>query len=303
MTYSIVARDDDSGEMGVAVQTCNLAVGTWVPWAQGGVGAVATQAHAERTYGTLGLRLMDEEKPANEALDLLLAADEQREFRQVALVDTAGNVAVHTGRRCLAAAGHVTGEGFSAQANMVANDSVWPAMAEAFQTATGDLAQRLLSALDAAQLAGGDLRGQQTAALLVVAGEPAPFPLIDLRVDRAAEPLAELQRLLRLHRAYAAEYTIPDLVEAGDQAVALVRLEEIAAWAPDQGYLQFLRAYHLAGRLDRWPEGLEVMQLLVTKEPIWIEYLRRDRNTDTFGLPGLAASFLDVLGDGDGRSE
>lgn len=303
MTYSIVARDEDSGEMGVAVQTCNLAVGTWVPWAQGGVGAVATQAHAERTYGTLGLRLMDAEKPADEALDLLLATDEQREFRQVALVDTAGNVAVHTGRRCLAAAGHVTGEGFSAQANMVANDSVWPAMAEAFQTATGDLAQRLLSALDAAQLAGGDLRGQQTAALLVVAGEPAPFPLIDLRVDRAAEPLAELQRLLRLHRAYAAEYTIPDLVEAGDQAMALVRLEEIAAWAPDQGYLQFLRAYHLAGRLDRWPEGLEVMQSLVTKEPIWIEYLRRDRNTDTFGLPGLAASFLDVLGDGDGRSE
>ena len=295
MTYSIVARDPDTGELGVAVQTCNLAVGTWVPWAEGGVGAVATQSHAERRYGTDGLAAMKAGQRAQQTLDRLLARDPRHEFRQVAMIDRAGGVAVHTGRRCLPQAGHYAGDGFCTQANMMARDTVWGAMAAAFTAAEGDLAERLLVALEAAQAEGGDIRGQQTAALLVVSGEPDPFPRVDLRVDCDPQPLAALRRILRLHRAYAAEYTIPALVEQGNVDEACALLERIAEWAPDQAYLHFLRAYHLSGRLDRWDEGVAVLRQLIAENPIWIEYLRRDAQSDTFDCPGLAEKLLIAL--------
>jgi uncharacterized Ntn-hydrolase superfamily protein len=295
MTYSIVARDADSGELGVAVQTCNLAVGTWVPWAEAGVGAVATQAHAERTYGTLGLTLMRAGKDAQQALDALLTTDSRRQFRQVAMVDSSGRIAVHSGNRCLPAAGHFVGDGFCTQANMMARDSVWPAMAEAFTQAPGDLAARLLAALDAGQAEGGDIRGQQTAALLVVSHKPAPFSLVDLRVDHHPQPLVELRRLLQLHRAYTSEYSIAAHVENGDLERASALLEEIAERAPNEGYLQFLRAYHLAGRMGRYEEGLGVMRALIEANPVWAEYLRRDGQTDAFAYPGLADRMLESL--------
>ena len=168
-TFSIVAHDPTAGQMGVAVQSHWFSVGSVVPWGEPGVGVVATQALVEIRYGPLGLERMRNGLPAPQALAELLAADELREVRQVAMVDAQGRNDVHTGKRCMEAAGHVKGEGFSVQANMMLNESVWPAMADAYQSAQGDLAERLLKTLEAAQAAGGDVRGQQSAAILIVA--------------------------------------------------------------------------------------------------------------------------------------
>lgn len=295
MTYSIVARDPETGQMGVAVQTCNLAVGAWVPWAEGGVGAVATQAAAERSYGTLGLALMRGGLPAPQALQALLAADKQRDFRQVSMIDRTGRVATHTGSRCFPQAGSVVGDSFCTQANMMARDTVWQAMAAAYQAAPGDLAGRLLAALDAAQAEGGDIRGQQTAALLVVDSQPTPIPLITLRVDHHPEPLRELRRLLGLHRAYTAEYAIPETVDRGDPEAAREVLAQIQHQAPGEPYLRFLTALHLAGRLDSRDEALAILRSLVAEDPLWEEYLRREARVAHFSPPGLASRLLAAL--------
>jgi uncharacterized Ntn-hydrolase superfamily protein len=303
MTYSIVARDTRSGQLGVAVQTCNLAVGTWVPWAEAGVGAVATQASAERSYGALGLNLMRGRMSARRALDALSAADDRLEFRQVAFVDAQGEVAVHTGRRCLPEAGHVSGEAFATQANMMAGDTVWREMARAYDSHGGDFADRLLAALDAAELAGGDIRGRQTAALLVVGPDESTFPLIDLRVDHHPEPLIELRRLLDLHRAYSAEYAAGEAAKAGDVARVSQLLQQIARWAPDEGYLQYLRALHLAATLDRWDEAVKILQGLIEGAPIWEEYLRRDASvghSDNSDVGPRLLRLLDRDEDADG---
>ena len=295
MTYSIVARDPDSGALGVAVQTCNLAVGTWVPWAAAGVGAVATQAVAERSYGTLGLELMRANKTPQEALAALLAVDPRREFRQVAMVNRRGRVATHTGERCLPQAGSHVGDSFSTQANMMAHDTVWDAMADAFRNAGGDFPERLLAALEAAEAEGGDIRGRGTAALLVVGRQRASFPLVDLRVDHHPEPLAELRRLLRLHRAYTAEYKITDCVESGQLEVAYETVHNILRWAPGEPYLHYLCALHLAGPLARREEALSILRTLVEEAPAWLEYLRRDAGVNHFGKPGVSASLLEEL--------
>ena len=168
MTYSIVARDRDTGELGVAVQSHWFSVGSLVTWARPGIGAVATQANVDPGYGPRALDLLAAGTPAPAALAELLAADPGRESRQVAVVDGAGGVAAHTGTACMAFAGHVTGAGVSCQANIMASERVWPAMLEAFTAATGSLGERLLDALDAAEREGGDLRGRQSAAILVV---------------------------------------------------------------------------------------------------------------------------------------
>lgn len=295
MTYSVVARDPDTGALGVAVQTCNLAVGTWVPWAEAGVGAVATQAVAERTYGTLGLDLMRGGKTPEEALAALLAVDSRREFRQVAMVDRTGRVATHSGKRCLPEAGNYGGDDFATQANMMARDTVWDAMAGAYQSATGDFAERLLDALEAAEAEGGDIRGRGTAALLIVSSERNTFPLVDLRVDHHPEPLAELRRLLRLHRAYTTEYEIAEYVEDGRFEAAYEAVHNIRRWAPDQPYLHYLSALHLAGPLNRRDEALSLLRSLVEAQPVWLEYLRRDAAVNHFGKPGVSASLLEQL--------
>ena len=208
-TYSIVAHDPETGQFGVAVQSHYFCVGGIVSWAEAGVGAVATQSFAELTYGPLGLALMRAGKTANQALDGLIASDPQADGRQVAMVDAQGNVATHTGARCIQAAGHRQGKHYSAQANLMLKDTVWDAMAEAYEAAHGDLADRLLAALDAAQAEGGDIRGKQSAALLVVGGERTGNPwagrLFDLRVDDHPDPLVELRRLVRMARAYRRE--------------------------------------------------------------------------------------------------
>jgi uncharacterized Ntn-hydrolase superfamily protein len=206
MTYSIVARDPETGSFGVAVQSHFFGVGRIVPWAQPGVGAVATQAFADVSYGPLGLELMRQGRSASEALADLVKADADAEVRQVAMVDASGAVATHTGTRCVAAAGHVGGDQVTAQANMVAHERCWPAMLEAYESSSGDFRQRLLAALDAAETEGGDIRGRQSSAILVVAGEPTERPwegiLLNVRVDDHPDPVRELARLVDYSAAY-----------------------------------------------------------------------------------------------------
>ena len=205
-TFSIVARDPATGEVGVAVQSHWFSVGSIVTWAEAGVGAVATQSFVDPSYGPLGLELMRSGRSAPEALKGLLAADQNRDVRQVAMIDAQGRVDAWTGAKDIQAAGHIVGNNFSVQANLMSNPNIWPAMAKAFESAKGDLADRMLAALDAAQAAGGDIRGRQSAALIVVAGKSTGKPwvdrIFDLRVDDSPEPLRDLRMLVTLQRAY-----------------------------------------------------------------------------------------------------
>lgn len=205
MTYSIVARDPASGDFGVAAQSHFLAVGSIVPWARAGVGAVATQSIAEPAYGPNGLELMAAGLTPTEALASLLAADQSRERRQVAMVGRDGEIAAHTGNKCIPHAGHAAVHGVSAQANLVESPECWTAMISGFQEATGDLPQRLLAALVAADATGGDIRGRQSASMLVVRGTPTGSltrdTRVNLRVDDHPAPLDELARLVEHGRA------------------------------------------------------------------------------------------------------
>jgi uncharacterized Ntn-hydrolase superfamily protein len=205
-TFSIVARDPRNGDLGIAVASKFLAVGAVVPWARAGAGAVATQAMANLIYGPDGLALLEHGRSAQEALDALLAGDEQRDHRQVGIVDARGGAAAHTGAQCMDWAGHLVGPGFAAQGNILAGAGVVQAIAETFTRAEGELAERLLAALAAGDAAGGDRRGRQSAALYVArAGGSYGGALdryVDLRVDDHLAPVPELARLLKLHRFY-----------------------------------------------------------------------------------------------------
>ncbi len=256
MTYSIVARDAETGQMGVAVQSRYFSVGSVVTWAEAGVGAVATQSIANPDYGPRGIALMRTGLSAAQALAALVENDSGRDVRQVAMVDANGVVSAHTGSRCIAAAGQIVGDGFSVQANMMVDDTIWPAMHAAYTSATGNLADRLLAALDAAQAAGGDIRGQQSAALLVVEGERSAKPwrgvVAELRVEDHAAPLTELRRLLRLQRAYKLVDAADDDAGHGRLDEAMARYQQAFALAPDHDELQFWAAIALfrQGRED-----------------------------------------------------
>ena len=277
-TYSIVARDPKTGDFGVAVQSHWFSVGPTVPWAEAGVGAVATQSFVRVDYGPKGLALMRGGKSAEQALQELLAADEQKDVRQVAMVDAQGRVATWTGPRCIAAAGHQQGAGYSVQANLMDKPSVWPAMARAYEGAQGDLAERLLAALEAAEAEGGDIRGRQSAAILVVraqsTGEPWRDRLVDLRVDDHPQPLAELRRLLTLNRAY-------DEMNLGDEAFAAGKVEEALGHytrgtqlAPDIAELPFWQAVTLfaAGREE---QALPIFRKVFAREERWARLVPR----------------------------
>ncbi|MGE3275785.1 MAG: DUF1028 domain-containing protein [Vicinamibacterales bacterium] len=279
-TFSIVARDPATGEMGVAVQSHWFAVGSIVTWAEAGVGVVATQSFVDPGYGQRGLELMRAGATAPEALQRLLATDPQRAGRQVAMLDAAGRVDAFTGPSAIAAAGHHVGAQYSTQANMMANETVWPAMARAFEAASGDLADRLLAALDGAQAAGGDVRGRQSAAILVVKAKGSGRPWVgadrvfDLRVDDASDPIAELRRLVRLQRAYGHANRGDELMteQRVDQA-----LEEYAAasrLAPEIVELPFWHAVTLAS-IGREEEATPIFRAVFAKEPIWAELLTR----------------------------
>src|SRR5262245_5295574 len=277
-TYSIVARDAATGELGVAVQSHWFSVGSIVSWAEAGVGAVATQSFVDPAYGPLGLEMMRRGKTAQQALDGLLASDPGEAVRQVAMIDAKGNVAVHTGKKCIPAAGHTSGEQFSVQANLMANDRVWPAMAKAFRETKGELADRMLAALDAAQAAGGDIRGQQSAAILIVSGMPTGKSWvdrkIDLRVEDHPEPLKELRRLVSVHRAYERMNNGDVAVEKGDIEGALREYRAAETLLPNNVEVQYWSAVSLAnaGRLE---ESLKLFRAVFMREPAWVELTGR----------------------------
>jgi uncharacterized Ntn-hydrolase superfamily protein len=274
-TYSIVARDPETGELGVAVQSHWFSVGSVVSWGEAGVGAVATQSIAEPAYGPRLLQGLRTGHAPREALDDLLAADEQSQVRQVAVVDSTGAVAVHTGDGCIPYAGHVEGEGFSVQANMMAGPEVWPAMEKAFTESAGPLPRRLLETLDAAEAAGGDVRGRQSAALLVVPADGEPWRrTVELRVEDDTDPLGELRRLLDLSDAYAfadqadtlmAEGRHEEAGEAGRKALELAPAsDELVFWA-GLGMAQ-------AGDLDA---GVERVRSAIEMHSGWRDLLAR----------------------------
>jgi uncharacterized Ntn-hydrolase superfamily protein len=277
-TYSIVARDSVTGDMGVAVQSHWFSVGPVVPWARAGVGAVATQSLVLMSYGPLGLDLMEEGMSAAEALDKLVEEDAHSAVRQVAMVDVEGRVAAHTGDSCIAFASQHTGNGYSVQANMMLTDTVVPAMAKAYETAQGDLADRMLAALEAAQQAGGDIRGSQSAAIYIVRGaasdEPWSDVVMDLRVEDNPRPLEELARLIKLQRAYEYENLGDEAMAEGSLKDAMEAYGEAAKLAPDNLELAFWQGVSLVN-VGRDDEGIAILKPVVAKDANWKELLKR----------------------------
>lgn len=277
-TFSIVARDPTSGDLGVAVQSHWFSTGSIVTWAEPGVGVIATQSMTEVSYGPLGLNAMYEGKPATHVLADLLAKDEHREVRQVAMVDAKGIVGVHTGNRCIAEAGHQTGYQYSVQANMMLHNTVWSAMASAYEAAKGPLADRLLAALDAAQAQGGDIRGQQSAALLVVSGKIYEQPwkgiLVDLRVEDHPEPLVELRRLLKVQRAYEHMNRGDDLLSRGLVEEAFDAYRQGTTLAPHLDELPFWQAVTLLDS-GKEQEALPILKRIFQADPNWLLLLER----------------------------
>jgi len=277
-TYSIVARDTITGEMGVAVQSHWFSVGSIVTWAEAGVGAVATQSFVDPTYGPLGLDLMRSGKTANQALEGLIATDPGRDVRQVAMVDVKGNVAAHTGKNCIQGAGHIVGRNYSVQANLMLNDKIWPAMSKAYESTSGDLAERMLAALDAAQEVGGDIRGKQSAAILIVKGNATGRPwadrVMELRIEDHAEPLQELRRLIQVHRAYDHMNRGDLAVEHGDVDGALREYGAAQALFPDNLEMKYWTAVSLAnaGRVE---QSLPMFREIFVQDMNWATLIPR----------------------------
>ena len=277
-TYSIVARDSETGDLGVAVQSHWFSVGSIVSWAEAGVGAIATQSLVNVSFGPRGLELLKAGKTAQEALSFLLAEDEGREFRQVAIIDIQGNVAVHTGKKCIADAGDHKGENFSVQANMMLNKDVWPAMAEAFEAASGPLAERMYTALQAGEAAGGDIRGQQSAAILVVRGKPTgkiwEDRMIDIRVEDHPEAVREIGRVLRLYRAYEHMNAGDLAIEHGDEQKALAEYGAAQDMFPDNLEMQYWQAVSLVN-IGNLNAALPVFKGVFNRDKNWIELTKR----------------------------
>ena len=271
-TYSIVARDPDTGQLGVAVQSHWFSVGAVVPWVEAGVGAVATQSFVEVSYGPLGLDLMRAGKNAQEALKALLEVDQKKEVRQVAIIDRQGQVAVHTGESCISEAGHVTGRQFSVQANLMLKNTVPEAMAKAYRSTQGDLIDKLLAALEAAENEGGDIRGRQSAAIVVVTGKPAGQAwkdrIIDLRVEDHPQPVEELKRLVKIHRAYEHMNRGDEYLAGGDVEGALKEYSTAEHLTPDNVEMVFWHAVTLAG-LDRVEESLPLFKKVFEADDNW----------------------------------
>lgn len=294
-TYSIVARDSATGELGVAVQSHWFSVGSIVSWAEAGVGAIATQSFVNVSFGPRGLELLKQGKTAPEVLTILIDSDEGRDVRQLAIIDAKGNVAAYTGKNCIPAAGHLMGKNYSVQANLMLNDQVWPAMARSFEQSTGPLAERMLAALEAAQQVGGDIRGKQSAAILVVKGQSTGKTwedrLIDLRVEDHPEPLQEMQRLLKLHRAY--EYmNAGDLaIEKNDIPAALKAYSTAEAMFPDNLEMKYWHAVSLVN-VGRLSESLPIFKTVFEQDENWLELTKR---LPSVGLLKVSPSELQLI--------
>jgi uncharacterized Ntn-hydrolase superfamily protein len=295
VTYSIISRDPETGRFGAAVQSRWFNVGNGVLWAEPGVGAVATQSFMEISHGPNGLAAMRDGASAADALRAVLASDPGEAVRQVGIVDAAGRSAAHTGSACVPFALHRTAPGVSAQANMMERDTVPAAMLAAFDAASGPLAERLLAALVAAEGEGGDVRGRQSAALLVTPPDGEPWRReIDLRVEDHRTPLVELARLLRVARAYEAFEAFEALAERGQLAEALVQADRAHELAPEDDQVRLWQAVALLGN-GRVPEAQAAFREAAAVEPRSGEHLRRyamaghlpqaDRILAAFGVP------------------
>lgn len=283
-TYSIVARDAETGQMGIAVQSHFFSVGPIVAWAEAGVGAIATQSLVDPAYGPLGLDMMRMGKSAEETLNGILASDPGKDGRQVAMVDAKGNIAVHTGENGIAAAGHQSGDQYSVQANMMEKDTVWGAMAAAYEAALADgkdLTERLLVALEAAEAEGGDIRGKQSAAILVVAAENTGKPwldqLFDLRVEDHPEPVDELRRIVTLQRAYNHFNEGDEHLGKDDMPAALAAYQAAMDLVPDsatQGEIPFWVGVTLAS-LGKVDEALPYLVRGQKQHDRWVDLLPR----------------------------
>jgi len=277
-TFSIVARDENSDQIGVAVQTHWFAVGAMCPWIEPGVGAVATQSLVEVSYGPKGLNLLKAGKNPEEALEILLKADENSNVRQVAILDAEGRIAAHTGRKCIAEAGHITGNGFSVQANMMLKPAVWPAMADAFEKSQGELAARMLTALKAGQKAGGDIRGMQSAAMLVADGSSTDEPwnkmIVDIRVDDHPDPILELERLYNIHKAYDFMNEGDELIARGKSDEANKKYAKASELAPGLIEIPFWEAVTMANS-GRMEEALVLFRKIFHEDKNWAELLKR----------------------------
>jgi len=281
-TYSIVARDEVSGEMGVAVQSHWFSVGSVVPWAQAGVGAVATQSFVDPAYGPLGLELMRAGRSAPAALNALVSTDPEKAVRQVAMIDAEGRVAAHTGSRAIFAAGHHVGKQYSVQANLMEKPTVWPAMAKAFESAEGDLAERMLCALEAAEAEGGDIRGRQSAAIIVVraaaTGRQWEDRLFDLRVEDHPNPVAELRRLVRLQRAYQKLNEGDMWLTKKDFVKAIAAYKQATTIVPDEatnGEAAFWVGITLINDAKQIDEGIPYLLRAYRQDPHWAELIER----------------------------
>ena len=278
-TFSIVARDKVTGEMAVGVQSHWFSVGTLVSWGQSGVGIVATQSFVNPALGPNGLKFMSEGKSAKEALDLLIEEDEGKAFRQVAFLDVNGGVAVFTGEKCISSAHHIVGDNYSVQANMMLNDKVVPAMAKTFEeNSTLPLAERVLKVLQAAQAAGGDIRGKQSAALIVVNDKRVESAWLDkkinLRVDDHENPLTELHRLLLVHKAYEHMNRGDLAVELGDMTTALNEYGAAENLFPENLEMKYWKAVAMANN-NQLQESLLIFKEIFSADENWRELTRR----------------------------
>ncbi|HYM93157.1 MAG TPA: DUF1028 domain-containing protein [Chitinophagaceae bacterium] len=278
-TFSIVARDSVTGEMGEAVQSHWFSVGTSVSWAEAGVGAVATQSFVNKSFGIRGLDLLRRGLTAQQALDVLLSDDAGREVRQVAIIDTNGNVATHTGKGCIQFATQIQGRQFSVQSNMMLTDKVSVAMADAFEKSDGKpLAERLLLALEAAQSAGGDIRGMQSAAIIVVParseGKPWDERIVDLRVDDSKEPIKELRRLYNVQRAYQHMNNGDLAVEKNDMTKAMNEYNAAMQMMPDNLEMQYWTAITLVNN-KQVDKALPILKKVFAANKNWKELTRR----------------------------
>ena len=271
-TFSIVAFDPQTGNMGVAVQSHWFSVGTSVIWGEAGMGVIATQSFVNVSFGVRGLELLKKGLSPKEVVDKLISEDEGRDFRQLAVLDAEGRAAAYTGKSCIQPAGHIVGKGYSVQANLMSNDKIWPAMSEAFEKSTGPLAERMMTALEAAQKAGGDIRGKQSAAMLVFRGKSTgkiwEDKLVDLRVDDSPEPIKELRRLLTVHRAYEHMNNGDLAVEKNNMKKAMEEYSSAMKMFPDNLEMKYWTAVTLAnnGQMDK---ALPMFKEVFAKDKNW----------------------------------
>lgn len=269
-TYSIVAYDEETGQLGVAVQSHWFSVGSLVPWIKAGVGAVATQSFVKVEYGPNGLKLMGKGFSAEDALKILVEEDENSAVRQVGMVDAKGNASAFTGENCIQFAGHIVGKNYTVQANLMASATVPTAMVRAYEITRGELVDRLMAALEAAQKEGGDIRGKQSAAIVVVSGEPTGIDwkdkLFDLRIEDHPEPIKEMKRLIRVSRAYHHANQGDLYIETGEIDKALKEYDLAAEYYPENPELPFWTAVSLAS-VDRVDEALLIFKEVFEKAP------------------------------------